>query len=165
MMQKLRIDLFVALLIVIVAAILSVSVYLRFVPMSIFIGPWRLNHWVTIIGTSYIAVATPVFAVLRRKYPQKTMNFFRFHIFGNLIFFAFIAVHFFSQMARTTMPDVGTGAVLFLAMSLQVASGFTQMFHLTKGLGYQRNTFFHASLLAVFYMVVVFHTLHGFGLL
>jgi len=165
MMRKLRIDLFFALLIVIVAIALSAIVYMRLVSMSIFIGPYRLNHWVTIIGTAYIAVATPLFAVLRRKYPQKTMNLFRFHMFGNLSFFAFIAVHFFSQMARTTLPDIGTGAVLFLAMTLQVASGFTQMFHLTKGLSYQRNTFFHASLIAVFYVAIIFHTLHGFGLL
>jgi hypothetical protein len=162
-MQKLRIDLFVALLIVVVAVALSVIVYMRLVSLSFFVGSLRLSHWVTIIGTTYIAVATPVFAVLKRKYPQKTMLLYRFHMFGNLSFFALIAIHFFSQMSRSTLPDIGTGAVLFLAMSLQVASGFTQMFHLTKGASFQRNRFFHASLVAVFYMTIVFHTLHGFG--
>jgi hypothetical protein len=164
-MQKLRVDLFFALMILAVAIVLSAVIYMRLVSMSIFFGPYRLNHWVTIIGTTYVAVATPVFVLLKRKYPQKMMNLYRFHMFGNLSFFAFIAVHFFSQIARTTLPDLGTGAVLFLAMSLQVASGFTQMFHLTKGLGYQRNRFFHASLIAVFYLAIVFHTLHGFGLI
>jgi hypothetical protein len=164
-MQKLRIDLFVALLIVAIAIALSVIVYMRLVSMSIFFGPLRLSHWVTIIGSTYIAVATPIFAVLKQKYPQKMLNLYRFHMFGNLSFFAFIAVHFFSQMSRSTLPDIGTGAVLFLAMALQVASGFTQMFHLTKGVGFQRNRFFHASLIAVFYMTIVFHTLHGFGLI
>lgn len=164
-MQKLKIDLLAALLIVTIATALSVVIYIHFISMNIFVGSLRLSHWATIIGTAYIAIATPLFAMLRLKYPQKTMNLFRFHMYGNLTFFALISVHFASQMGRSTLPEIGTGGVLFLAMSLQVASGFTQMFHLTKGLGYQKNKFFHASLIAVFYAAIVFHTLHGFGLI
>ena len=103
-MHKLRVDLFFALMIVAVAIVLSAVIYMRLVSISIFFGPYRLNHWVTIIGTTYIAVATPVFVLLKRKYPQKMMNLYRFHMFGNLSFFAFIAVHFFSQLARTNLP-------------------------------------------------------------
>ena len=160
-----NIDFLLALLIIIVAASFSIIVYLHWMSMGFFIGQFRLSHWLTIIGSSYIAIATPIFIILRRIYPQKTMILFRFHIFGNLLLFALISIHFASQMGRpaTNFPELGTGLVMFIAMVLQVTSGFTQRFILIN-----RNPkalqFIHASLIIIFYAAILFHVLHGLGI-
>jgi hypothetical protein len=158
-------DFLLALLIIIVAVSFSIIVYLRWIGMGFFIGQFRLSHWLTIIGSSYIAIATPIFIILRRIYPQKTRILFRFHIFGNLVLFAFILIHFASQMGRpaTNFPELGTGLVMFIAMALQVTSGFTQRFFPIN-----RNPktlkFIHASLIIIFYAAILFHVLHGLGI-
>ena len=160
-----NIDFLLALLIIIVAASFSIIVYLHWVGIGFFIGQFRLSHWLTIIGSSYIAIATPIFIILMRIYPQKTMILFRFHIFGNLVLFAFILIHFASQMGRpaTNFPDLGTGLAMFIAMGLQVTSGFTQRFiPITRSP--KTLKFIHASLIIIFYAVILFHVLHGLGI-
>jgi heme A synthase len=133
--------------------------------MSFFIGQFRFSHWLTIIGTSYIAIATPTFVVLKRFYPKKISGLFRLHIFGNLLFFALISIHFASQMGRpaANFPELGTGLVMFIAMSAQIASGFTQRF-MTANRYFKTNKFIHASLIMVFFAIILFHVLHGLGI-
>ena len=162
-----HVDFLLALLIVVVAASFSVATYMRWIGMSFFMGPLRFSHWLTIIGTSYIAIATPVFVILKRFYPQKMSGLFRFHIFGNLAFFTLISIHFASQMGRpaTAFPELGMGLALYIAMALQVASGFTQRFAFTERINLKTNKFIHASLIMVFYIVILFHIMHGFGII
>jgi hypothetical protein len=163
-------DFLIAISIVIIIVVLSFATYSRILGLSFFEGPYRFSHWLTIIGSIYIAIATPVFAVLKRS-PHPNLNrLYRFHIFGNLIFFGLITLHFASQISRsaTSFPELGTGLALFIAMSLQVASGFTQRFRsqnpwYKKIFNVQGNRFFHASLIVVFYIVIIFHVLHGLG--
>jgi p-aminobenzoyl-glutamate transporter AbgT len=56
-----------------------------------------------------------------------------------------------------------------IAMTLQIISGFTQRFRSRRPI-YKKlvnpavNKFFHASLVMVFYLVIVFHVLHGLGI-
>jgi hypothetical protein len=54
-----------ALLIVLVAGSLMVTAYLHLINVSFFVGPLRFSHWLSIIGTSYIAIDTPAFVVLK----------------------------------------------------------------------------------------------------
>jgi hypothetical protein len=133
--------------------------------MGFFIGQFRFSHWLTITGSSYIAIATPTFIILRRIYPQKTRNLFRFHIFGNLLLFALISIHFASQMGRpaTNFPALGTGLAMYIAMALQVTSGFTQRF-IPVNRNPKRLKFFHASLIIIFYLAILFHVLNGLGI-
>ena len=162
-----HIDFLLALLIVMVAASLSVAAYMHWIGMSFLIGPYRFTHWLTIIGTSYIAIATPAFVILKRSYPKRIKGLFRFHIFGNFLFFTLISIHFASQIGRpaTAFPELGTGLALYIAMALQVASGFTQRFMFTKRINLKTNKFIHASLVMPFYIVILFHVLHGFGII
>ena len=164
-MKTKHIDFLLALLIVLIAASFSVAVYMHWIRMSVIMGQFRLSHWLTIIGTSYIAIATPVFVVLKRFYPQRIISLFRFHIFGNLLFFTLISIHFASQMGRpaANFPPLGTGLALYIAMALQIASGFTQRFFSSNPY-LKTNRFIHASLIMVFYLVILFHILHGFGI-
>jgi uncharacterized membrane protein YidH (DUF202 family) len=76
-----------ALLIVIVTALLMAAAFLHWINVSFFVGPLRFSHWLAIIGTSYIAIDTPAFVVLKRYYPEKYKGLVRYHIFGNLLFF------------------------------------------------------------------------------
>jgi hypothetical protein len=163
-------DFLVAVSIVIVVIVLSFATYSRTMRLSFFEGPFRFSHWLTIIGSTYIAIATPVFAVLKRSPHPNWSKLYSFHIFGNLIFFGLISIHFASQMGRpaANFPELGTGVALFAVMSLQVALGFTQRFRsqnpwYKKIFNIRGNRFFHASLIAVFYFVIIFHVLHGLG--
>ena len=166
-----HIDFLLATLIVVIAFFLSFAIYTRMMTLNSFMGPYRFSHWLSIIGTIYIALATPLFVVLKRVFHANWSRLFRFHMFGNLIFFALISMHFAVQVGRPAdrYPVLGTGLAMFVAMALQVASGFTQRFR-SQGRWYEKlvnaraNQFIHAGLVVVFYIVIVFHVLHGLGI-
>jgi hypothetical protein len=167
-----HIDFLAAIITVAVIAVFSYAIFGHMIRMSFVIGPYRFTHWLSIIGTVYIAVATPLFALLKRRFHANYLRLLRFHIIGNLAFFGLISIHFASQMGRasTSFPELGTGLAMFAAMLLQVASGFTQRFR-SQNPTYQKlfnarnNRFFHASLIMVFYIVIVFHVMHGIGIM
>jgi hypothetical protein len=162
--QQKQIELILAIMIVLLTAAISIAVYMRYMTTSFFMGPFRFGHWLTIVGTLYIAVATPIFAVLKRYYPSKISSLYSFHMFGNLAFFSLISIHFAAQISRPVAPELGTGLVLLVAMLLQVVSGFVLMFGSHQlGKGYRKGWFLHASLIAVFYVAIIIHSLHGFG--
>jgi hypothetical protein len=161
----------VAISIVVAGVVLSFLVYDRVLRVNFFVGTLRFSHWLSIIGTIGIAVATPLFTLLKNSSYSTYLRMLRIHIFGNLVFFTFILFHFATQIARpaTNFPELGSGLALLIAMSIQVASGFTQRFRSSRPL-YKRmfnpktNKFVHASLVMVFYFAIIFHVLHGFGL-
>jgi hypothetical protein len=167
-----HIDFLVALLIVVVAAVFSFLTYNHTLGLSFLVGPLRFSHWLSIIGTIGIAVATPLFTIIKRSFLTYYTRITRFHIFGNLIFFGLVALHFSAQMGRsaTSFPELGTGLAMFIAMGLQIMLGFTQRFRSQRNL-YKKvvnprtNQFLHASLVMVFYAVILFHVLHGFSII
>lgn len=166
-----HIDFLIALSIVIIAVILSVLVYDRILRVNFFVGTLRFSHWLSIIGTIGIAIATPLFTLLKHRF-LSWKNITRFHIFGNLIFFTLITFHFATQIARplSNFPELGSGIAMFLAMSLQIILGFTQRFRSQRRLfeklvNLQTNRFLHASLVMVFYFAILLHVLHGLGII
>lgn len=154
-----------------VIIVLSYLVFKHVVNLSNFISSFRISHWLSIIGTVYIAVATPAFSILKRRYTSSWGKTVSFHMFGNLIFFTLIAIHFSAQLGRpaANYPELGTGMAMSIAMSLQIVSGFMQRFRSQRPI-YKRivnpktNKFIHASLIMVFYIAIIFHVLHGLGL-
>lgn len=167
-----HIDFFIALLIVIIMIIFSLLTYHRIIRVNFFVLNLRFSHWLSIIGTIGIAIATPIFHLLKGSLQHNWTKNTRFHIFGNLIFFALITFHFATQVARpaTNFPELGSGLAMFLAMSLQIFFGFTQRFTSHKLLhnklfNPKTNLFIHASLVMVFYLVIAFHVLHGLGII
>jgi hypothetical protein len=167
-----HIDFLVALSIVIIAVVFSLLTYNHTILLSFLVGPLRFSHWLSIIGTIGIAVATPMFTILKRSFLPSYTKITRFHIFGNLIFFTLVTLHFSAQMARsaTSFPELGTGLAMFIAMGAQIILGFTQRFRSQREL-YKKlinprtNQFVHASLVMVFYAVILFHVLHGFQII
>jgi hypothetical protein len=90
-----------ALLIVIVATLLMVATYLHRINLSFFIGPFCFTYWLAIIGTSYIAIDTSAFVVLKRFYPEKSKGLLRYNVSGNLLFFMLISIHFAGQLGKS----------------------------------------------------------------
>jgi hypothetical protein len=156
-----------ALLIVIVTALFMVAAFMDWIIVSFFVGPLRFSHWLAIIGTSYIAIGTPAYVVLKRFYPQKFKGLLRYHIFGNLLFFSLISIHFAGQLGRSVafFPSLGTGLAIYIAMTLEVVSGFAERFPLINQIDHKSNKFIHASLVMVFFLVIIFHVLITLGIL
>jgi hypothetical protein len=163
-----HIDFAAAVAIIAALVVLIALTYMHVVRFNSVVDDYRLSHWFSIAGSIYIAVASPIFVFLKRKFRGNYPNLVRFHMFGNLVFFILIAIHFTSQIARpaASYPELGTGVALFVAMSLQVASGFTQKFKTQKiSINAKANRLIHGGLIAVFYLVIVFHVLHGLGMM
>ena len=158
-------DYLLALILAVVVALLTAAVYFHWIDTNFFIGPFFFNHWLTIIGTTYIAIATPTFVLLKRYYPQKLRQLLRFHIFGNLILFTLISIHVAGQTSRTLAdyPALGLGLAMFVALTLEVISGFAERFPIIPQISQKTNKFVHASLIMVFYLVIGFHVLHVLG--
>ena len=160
-------DFLLPILIVLIAAFFTAATYFHLIIVNFNVGPYRFAHWLGIIATIYIAIATPLFTLMKRFYPQKMRGLFRFHMFGSLLFFVLISIHFAAQMDRPSFafPDLGTGLAMYTAMALQVATGFTQRFRFrfVNQINLKTIKFIHASLVMPFYIIIILHTLHGLG--
>ena len=156
-----------ALSIIIAAVGLIVADNSDWIHFGFFVGPFRANHWFVWIGTSYIAFAVPIIAMSKRRYPNKFMTLFRVHVFGNLLAFLLISLHFAGQIDRpaTSYPELGTGLALYIIMILLVATGFTHRFQLISRIKSQTRKFVHIGLTFSFYIVIGIHILHGLGIL
>jgi hypothetical protein len=119
-------------------------------------------HWIGFIGTLYIAFATPIYPIIKRKYPQHLGKMLNVHVLGNLIGVLLVSIHFAHQVTRPTdsYPDLGTGIVLYATMILLVTTGFI----LASGFGrtfFRQIRFLHPAFALTFYLVIVMHIIHG----
>ena len=162
-----RIGLIVAAFLVLVSLILMGLIYFDWLSVGFVVGPHRFHHWSGIIGAFYVAIITPFFAVLKRSKPDSLRTLFRVHVFGNLMAFLLVSVHFAGQLSRSLefYPDLGSGVGLYSAMSVLVFTGFFLRYGLVAG-GLRRSLrVIHVLVVVSFYLVIVFHALHGFGII
>jgi len=150
-----------AIIVITIAAMLAII--LNFLRIGFFVGPFRLNHWFVWIGTIYIAFLVPVVARLKKRRPQQYGLLIKTHIFGNLLAFMLISLHFAGQISRPAevYPDLGTGLVLYAAMVLLVGTGFLQRFRLTPSVKPESYRFLHIGAAIAFYLIIIVHILHG----
>jgi hypothetical protein len=153
--------------IIIVTAVLMIALSLHWFHFGFLVGPFHLNHWFTLIGTIYIAVAVPTIAFLKRRFPMKYQTLYRIHILGNPLAFLLISLHFASQISRPaeSYSPLGTGLVMYSAMVLLVCTGILQRFHLLSRVKPQTLRFLHIGSALTFYLTIVVHVLHGLGIL
>lgn len=142
---------------------------------TIFLRLWRLpffqleilgfsnspQHWVGWISTLYIAFATPLYPIIKRKYPLHLNKALSVHVAGNATAILFVSIHFAHQVTRSAAnyPDLGTGVVLYATMILLLSSGL--MF--VSGTGrrlFRYVRFLHPAYAVTFYTVIVMHILH-----
>jgi len=160
-------DFWSAFVIILVTIYLMVATYLRWVQLNFFVGPFRFTHWLVWIGTIYIAFVTPVYYVLKRRYPKRLKALVRIHVFSNLLAFVLVSVHFAQQIGRPPQffPDLGTGLALYFIMFILVATGFLHRFHLLKSVNPHLNRFMHISITMSFYIIIGIHILQGLNIL
>lgn len=150
---------------IVATVVLAAGVFFRFVNLGFSVGPYRFTHWVSWIGALYIALAVPLFAIFKRRAPLKMKALLRVHVYGNLLAFLLISIHFAGQMSRSTPPDLGTGLALYVVMLLLTATGFLQRFRIVPSLKPQTNRFIHVSVALSFYIIIGIHILHGVGVI
>jgi hypothetical protein len=160
-----RLGLTLALFLVLISLFLMALIYFDWISVGFVVGPYRFHHWSVLIGSFYIAIVSPFFSVLKRSKPDSLRNLFRVHVFGNLLAFLLVSVHFAGQLSRPLeyYPDLGTGVGLLGAMSLLVFTGFFLKYGLSAGGSYKSVRVIHVLAVFSFYLVIVVHALHGFG--
>ena len=158
--------------ILLITFLIIVFILLDWVDTGFFVGPLRFSHWMAIIGTSFIAVYTPIFYFLKRRYSKKLQSFINIHIFGFLISFLFVSIHFAGQLSRPEQfyPELGEGIALYITMALLVATGFLHRFQIIpkKARKYYPphfNRYYHVSITTAFYIIIIIHILFNLGIL
>ena len=162
-----KIDFWLALLIILLSAVLVVGRVLNWYSMGFFFGPFRVSHWLVIIGSTYVAIATLAFSILKKRFPSKYESLIKIHVIGNLSAFLLITIHFTSQVTRSaaSYPQLGTGLALYIIMLLLVTSGFLYRFRIIPRLNLGTNRFVHVGVALSFYILIGIHVLHGLGII
>jgi len=157
---------YVALLLVLAIVVLSIGNYLRWWNLHFYVGPEYFHHWLSFIGAGYIAIFTPIYAVLKRRSPRQFGTLLNIHVFGNLVAFLFISMHFTQQMGRPAefAPTLGTGITLYIIVAIMVVTGLMQRYQLASRF-LARWRFIHVSLSLSFYIVIIIHVLHNLGVI
>jgi hypothetical protein len=155
-----------ALLLLLIIAVISVGNYQRWWDWRFPVGPFTSTHWLAWLGAGYIAVFTPLYSYLRRHTAGSLKNLLTTHVFGNLVAFLFIAIHYTQQMGRP--PEFGavhsTGLILFIIVTIMVVTGFLQRFGIIHSL-IKSWRFIHVSLSLSFYIILIVHVLQFFEIL
>ena len=146
---------------------LMIAYFNRWFSFAERIGPFRIIHYIAFIGTLYIAFGVILFAVLRRRNPNKYKMLLRVHSLGNLFAFLLISIHFAGQVGRPAdfYPNFGTGLALYIGMVSLVVTGLTLKFSLFRNLSPATNRFVHAGLAFGFYLIIGVHILHGLNII
>lgn len=143
--------------------ILSTVAYINWYSLSFFVGSLFFVHWIGLAATLFIATLVPIYYILKRRKPQKIKTLLRIHVFGNLISYLLISIHFAQNTGRLSgLPlRLEDGLVLFMVLSIIVATGLLERF------GAKRNLIIytkpvHRYTVAIFYLITLIHTLQGF---
>ena len=123
---------------------------------SFFVGPLLFTHWLSLIGGLWIAIVTPAYYILKNRRPERVKAWIRVHMFGNLVAFMLISVHFTYWIIRVSF--MGTGAALFVAVLVLVVTGLLQRFNMLQS-SRRQIRFLHVSMTTAFYLILAFHIL------
>jgi hypothetical protein len=166
------IDFWIAIGILALTTIIAIPTYLRWINLRIQIGPFYFTHWLSIIGSTFIAVYTPIYYIYKRRNPKQIKTLVRVHIFGNLLSVMLISIHYAQQIGRPEQffPDLGTGLTLYIVMFILVATGFLTRFGIIQRFGFSRvfphqNRFLHIAITFSFYLSILIHSLQNFGII
>ena len=158
------VSLIIALLIVGITLFLMVGVYFRIFKFHILYEEFYYHHWFTWIGTAYIAFATPLYYLLKRRYPNRFKTFLYIHVFGNLLAFMLISIHFTQEASRSNIV-LGTGIVLYAVIITLVSTGFLLRFSSSKKFWGKSIRYIHTAVTLSFYLIIIVHILHGVNII
>jgi hypothetical protein len=163
--MKYGLDFWLSSVILIVTVILSVVAYVSWYELLFFVDV-AFIHWLGLGGTIFIAAFVPIYYVLKRNKAGKIKTLLRIHVFGNLLGFLLVSVHFSQNIGRLAgfYPRLSDGFLLFLVMAVIVATGVIERFAgKPKLVRYTKPI--HGYTVAVFYLIVFVHTLQGFNII
>ena len=160
-------EFWLVVLTILITIALSIAIYVGLIDLLFFVGPYLFGHWLAWIGTFVVAILSPIYYKLKRGNPKSLKTLLNIHIFGNLVSFLLLSVHFAVQISRPPrfFPDLNTGIILQAVMIILVASGFLYRFKIIKRGRPHLNRFLHVSITLSFYLVIGVHTLQGLGIL
>ena len=158
-----------AFLIVIVTVILVATIFLGvwrvpFVQIEVFGISHSAIHWIGWIGTIYIAFATPVYPIIKRKYPVHLKKILNVHVLGNLLGVLVVSIHFANHVTRPAYayPDLGTGVVLYATMLLLLVTGMVMVTGMVRKF-FKQIHFLHPAYTITFYTVIIIQILKQNG--
>jgi len=162
-----RSSFWLASILLLASLVFSLATAFRWIDIRFRIGPFFVTHWLSWIGTLFIAVYTPLYYIVKRRQPHRLPYLIPIHMFGNLLSFIGISMHFFQQITRPPQfpPDFGTGITLYIVMVVLVSTGFLHRFHLLRAAVPHQNRFLHISITLAFYIIIAVHILQGVNLL
>jgi hypothetical protein len=152
----------IAVIVIIVALIFLGVFRIPFFQISVLGASHSAVHWIGFIGTLYIAFATPVYPLVKRKYPQHIQRTLNIHVIGNLLAVLLVSIHFAHQVTRpaSNYPDLGTGIVLYATMILLVTTGMVSISNIGTKFAKQ-TSFLHPAFALTFYTVIIMHIIQG----
>ena len=109
-------DVWLVILLLVFTTFFFFVTFSRLINLNFIIGPYRFTHWLSLTGSLFIAIFTPIYYVLKRKKSKHMKGLLRTHIFGTLSSFMLISIHFAQQISRPAAfyPDLGPGIILFI---------------------------------------------------
>lgn len=155
---------YVALLLVSAIIVVSVGSYLRWWDLGFHVASLLLAHWLAYMAAGYIAIFIPIYATLKRRSPRHVSTLLNIHVFGNLVAFLLISMHFAHHMGRPAefAPTLGTGLTLYMILAIMVLTGLIQRYRLASRF-LRTWRFVHVGLSLSFYIVLVMHILITLG--
>ena len=148
----------VAITIIVIAAIFLRIWRIPFSQVEVFGISHSTVHWIGWVGTLYISFATPLYPIVKRKYPIHIKKMLNIHVTGNLLAVLLVSIHFAHQVTRpaSAYPDLGTGIVLYTSMILLVASGLVLVSGISQKY-FKQMRFLHPAYATTFYTVIIIH--------
>ncbi len=159
-------EFWVSVLILLFTVIFSAVAFVNWFSLSFFVGDLFFVHWLGIVATAFIAVMVPVYFVLKRKRPKNIKTLLRIHVFGNLVAFLLVSIHFAQHTGRLAgfFLRLEDGFVLFLVLSIIVATGLIEKFGAKLKL-VRYLKFVHSYAVVLFYLVLIFHVLQALNII
>ena len=149
-------DLWGALVIILFTICLSALIIVDRSSFGFFVGSELFTHWMALIGGFWIALVTPVYYVLKHRRPKRIKAWVRIHMFGNLVAFMLISVHFTYWI--TSVSFIGTGFALFVAVLTLLVTGLFYRFNIMQSSKKYIKSI-HISMTTAFYLILTIHIL------
>jgi hypothetical protein len=93
---------------------------------------------------------------LKHRRPKRIKAWVRIHMFGNLVAFMLISIHFTYWI--TNVSFIGTGFALFVATLTLVVTGLFYRFSINQS-SKKYIRFIHISMTTAFYLILTIHIL------
>ena len=154
-----------SLLILLITVVFSAWAYVNWFGLLFFVGDLLFVHWLALAATVFISALVPVYIVLKRKSPKNIRTLLRLHVFGNLLSFLLVSIHFAQNAGRLAgfISRLEDGFVLFLVLAVIVATGMIERFGARlKPVRYLKPV--HRYSVVVFYLVMVIHVLQALNI-